>query len=208
MGRTPQEDVKIEYRRTQVTDLYLKKRWRQVDIGRELGVSQSLISSDLKAIRQEWKESRIRDFDEALDEELKMLAVVIGETWDAWERSQQPIETTRVIQQNGRITAEKKSHKGPGNPWFLQIMIKSIEMHCKLLGLDKAASTFGEHPDEQEIYKKVLGEFWDRLALGDLTKPYVNDDDPIERRLAEELRLGTDATSELEALEAGTGTAA
>ena len=52
MGHTPRKKVQIEYRRTQVAELYLKG-WTQAEIARKLGVSQGTISSDLKAIRKE-----------------------------------------------------------------------------------------------------------------------------------------------------------
>jgi DNA-binding NarL/FixJ family response regulator len=65
MGRTRQEDVRIEQRRRQVGEFYVKGS-TQSQIARETGVSQSTVSADLKAIRGEWRESRIRDFDEAV----------------------------------------------------------------------------------------------------------------------------------------------
>ena len=81
MGRTPQEKLKIEYRRMRVGELSLKG-WTQVAIARELGVSQATISSDIKAIRKEWRESRIRNLDEVLEEVLQKLDVVEREAWE------------------------------------------------------------------------------------------------------------------------------
>ena len=72
MGRTVQEKLQIEQRRQEVGGLYLKGS-TQAQIARELGVAQSTVSVDLKAIRREWRDSRIRDFNEAVAIELKKL---------------------------------------------------------------------------------------------------------------------------------------
>ena len=70
MGYTHQKKVQIEHRRAQVTKLYLKGG-TQAAIASELGVCQGTISSDIKAIRKEWKESRVHDYDELIAEQLK-----------------------------------------------------------------------------------------------------------------------------------------
>ena len=48
MGRTRQESVRIEHRRTQVSELHLQ-HWKQTAIARELGVSQSTVSRTLRS---------------------------------------------------------------------------------------------------------------------------------------------------------------
>ncbi len=72
LGRTPRENVRIEQRGQQVADLYVKGS-TQAQIARQLGMAQSTVSADLKAIRREWRDSMIRDFDEAMTVELKKL---------------------------------------------------------------------------------------------------------------------------------------
>jgi len=178
MGRTSQKKLQIEQRRTQVTEL-CKKGWTQAAIARELGVSQATISSDLKASRKEWKESRVRNLDEAIVEEDKSLEVVIREAWGGWQRSQEPAETTRIIQKNGEKRAEKTVRERPGDPGFLRVVISAIEKRYKLLGLDAAAKAALEKSDAQAIREKQTLN-WD-FFLG-----RVGDDDYVERRLNEE----------------------
>jgi hypothetical protein len=54
-------------------------------------------------------------------------------------------------------------------------------MAGKLFDLNGAASAANEQLNEEESRKRALSMFWDLLA-----KPPSIDDDPIERRLAEE----------------------
>ena len=95
MGRTPQEDARIEQRRTQVAELYLKA-WTQASIAGELHVCQATISSDLKSLRHEWSESRIRNLDEVREEQLRKSNGLLREAWNAWEQSKEPAKTTRA----------------------------------------------------------------------------------------------------------------
>ena len=173
--------MRIQHRRTQVTELHVKN-CRQAAIARELGVSQATISSDLKAIRKEWMESRVRNTDEAIEEGLKCLDAVEREAWDAWQRSQEPAATTRIIQKNGEKRAEKTVRERSGDPRFLSILLNINERYCKLLGLDSAAITANEHLNDEENEKKAMAMFWDLMS-----KPPTRniDDDPIERRIAE-----------------------
>ena len=55
MGRTPRESVRIEQRRQQVAERFLKGA-AQAAIARALSVSQATVSADLKAVRREWRE--------------------------------------------------------------------------------------------------------------------------------------------------------
>ena len=99
MGRTPTETAQIARRRQQVAELYVKG-WFQTAIAEELGVSQTTVCHDLKAIRKQWRESSIRDFDAARERELCKLDLLEREAWAAWQRSQEPAESTKVTQHN------------------------------------------------------------------------------------------------------------
>ena len=54
-----------------------------------------------------WRDSQVRDYDEAVRLELKKLDFLAREAWAGWHRSQQPAETTRVTQGDGGKKAEK-----------------------------------------------------------------------------------------------------
>ncbi len=152
MGRTLQEDVRIEQRRQQVADLYVKGS-TQSQIARHLGVAQSTVSADLKAIRREWRDSRIRDFDEAVAMELKKLDNLEREAWSGWERTQQPAESTKVTQDGSGKKAEKTVKQQQGNPRFLEQVHRCIAGRRTLLGLDAPTRIAPTSPDGKEPYR-------------------------------------------------------
>ena len=126
-------------------------------------------------------------------EKVKKLQVVSREAWNGWQRSLEPVETTRITQKNGEKKAEKTVRQGPGDPRFLQIVLCVHEKRRKLLGLDAAASDAIERLNEEAIQKKAVALFWDLLV--DPNSPKLREiDDPIERRIAEEAKSGTNAT--------------
>ena len=134
MGRTPREDVKIEKRRQQVGDLYVQGS-TQAQIARELGITQSTISVDLKAIRREWHESRVRNFDEAVAIAEKKLDYVEHEAVAAWKCSQEAAVTTKATQEgssNETVKYEKVIKKQSGDPRFLEVQHRCIASRLKL----------------------------------------------------------------------------
>jgi len=92
---TRSKQLAILKRRRTVADLYLQG-WTQIAIAEELGVAQPTISDDLKRIRAQWRESGVRDFDEARQLELMKLDRIEREAWSAWERSQKPAQSAVV----------------------------------------------------------------------------------------------------------------
>ena len=87
MPQRRSKNTAVAERRQKVADLYLQG-WTQARIGEHFGLNQKTISNDLTRIRQEWRESAIRDFDEAREIELRKLDRIEREAWAAWERSQ------------------------------------------------------------------------------------------------------------------------
>lgn len=174
MGRTKREDVQIEQRRQSVASLFLRG-WTQSAIAHELKVSQPTISGDLKAIRREWRDSRIRDFDEAVVVELKKLEVVEREAWAAWERSRQPLETSRIVQGETGKHLEKTVQQQVGNPRFLDQVQKSIAGRRSLLGLDAPVRVAPTSPDGSESYHAHVMQELLRLAEASDGGPRVID---------------------------------
>lgn len=128
-------------RRTKVAALALRGITNQFDICERLGMDRSqnsTISRDLKAIREEWKQSAVRDFDEAKGKELARLDAVEREAWEAWERSKVQRETTRTKRRTGDTLsdeAELKKESRDGDPRFLAMVIDCVDKRCELLGL-------------------------------------------------------------------------
>lgn len=168
MGRTPQEELKIQQRRQQIADLYLKGQ-TQSAIAQALAVSQPTVSSDLKAIRRQWRDSQVRDFDEAVQLELKKLETVEREAWQGWQRSQLPQETSRVMQGTDGKRAEKTVRQQQGDPRYLELIQRTIAARRALLGLDAPTRIAPTSPDgEQSYHAHVMQEL---LRLAEVTAP-------------------------------------
>lgn len=135
------ESVQIEResRREKVSFMY-RRGMTQVAIAKELDINQSNISRDLKQIRSEWLESRVKDFDAAKEIELQKIDEVERQAWAAWERSVGVVErrTTRKKDAGDRSESEATVVKTDqaGDPRFLQNVLDCIQRRCKILGLD------------------------------------------------------------------------
>lgn len=141
-GRKSNKEI-VARRRAIVAELYLKGYY-QSEIAQQVNVTQQQISSDLKALRKQWKESAIRDYDAALDEELARINRRETEAWDAWERSKQQFKQRNI---KGRSVGEaqtsvtEKSERiedRNGDPRYLNIVETCSKQRCELLGLNKA----------------------------------------------------------------------
>ncbi len=112
MPVTPNKKFEVIQRRQKVADFYVQG-WTQTAIAAEVDVSQPTICEDLQQIRQQWKESAVRDFDEARDIQLQKLDRLERE---AWERSQKPTQSS-VISGRGGNKSERRSLKNQhGDP--------------------------------------------------------------------------------------------
>ena len=129
----PRKQLEIAQRRSHVADFYLQG-WSQYDIADRLSCSQTTICHDLQAIRREWRDSRVRDFDEARAVELEKLDRLEREAWQAWQRSQEPSESTKVTDGGGGKRAEKVVKQQVGDVRFLEQVQKCISARRALLG--------------------------------------------------------------------------
>ena len=155
MGRNVREKTVISHRRMQVGELYLKGM-TQVAIGLHLGVSQATISGDLKAVRKEWKDKRITDFDSLVAEDVQRLRRIALEAWNGWAKSQQPVETMRVVQKNGEKKAEKTIRQQTGDPRFLKLLLETAQKARELYAVDEEAKLRVQQSDKAETGKKSL----------------------------------------------------
>jgi len=129
--------------RRRIANLYLQG-WLQVDIAQEVGVSQSTVSLDIKALQKQWLASALVDIDAAKSKELARIDRLEREYWDAWLRSQEDAETTKTKwEEKGGSSTEEISKGQVGDPRFLQGVEWCIERRCKILGIDA--------PQKQEI---------------------------------------------------------
>lgn len=124
----------IVQRRQQVADLYLQA-WTQMAIADHLGCAQTTVSADLIQIRRDWRESAVRDFDEAREVELQKIDRVEREAWAAWARSQQPAQSAQINDETPQRKTRRHVRNQYGDPRFLEQVNKCIGMRCTLLGL-------------------------------------------------------------------------
>ena len=141
----------VAQRRTIVASLYLKG-WTQSAIAQDQGVSQGQISQDLKAIREEWAESTIVDFNEAKLQELAKIDQLEKTYWEAWSRSlEKTLKRSKKMKGSVEDSVETKSETKPrrkdveitetteerlGDPRYLDGILKCIQKRCELLGID------------------------------------------------------------------------
>ncbi len=128
--------------RALISELTLKG-WTQQQIGEHLGLNQSQVSRELTKIKDNWKRESTRDYSLCVEQELLRLSLLEAELWQAWEKSQQPKESTSSEKKGNEVKVGKRTEQRAGNPQFLQGVQWCIDRRCKLLGLD--APTKNEH---------------------------------------------------------------
>lgn len=122
--------------RRRISELYLEG-WLQADIATEVGLSQSTVSNDLKALHSQWLESSLVDFNEAKAREIAKIDKLEREYYRAWQRSCENAESTTQEGTPSAVSKVKKTSKGQaGDPRFLQGVQWCIERRCKILGVD------------------------------------------------------------------------
>jgi hypothetical protein len=146
-GRSPDQ---IRRDRAEVARLYLQ-RWTQAEIGAKLGLSRQQVGYDLGAVRLEWLESSVMDFNARKAEELARIDRLERECWDAWEASKKGKETTTSEQTTGgrgeRVKAAIRKVEQTGDPRFLAGVERCIDQRCKLLGLNAPQKIAPTAPD-------------------------------------------------------------
>lgn len=133
--RTPSQKAK---HLADIARLYLQGQ-SQCAIAVALEIDQSTVSRDLKELRNLWKESAIRDFDEAKALQLAKIDVLEAEYWEAWKRSLTTKETLTNESGEGEKGAWTKTITRRevmlGNPAYLAGVERCIAERSKLLGL-------------------------------------------------------------------------
>lgn len=122
-----------------IASRYLKGE-SQMAIATALKLNQSTVSRDLKELRSLWRSAAVRDFDEALAEQLAKIDLLEAEYWAAWGRSLTTRES--LTNESGESDAKGAFTKTItrrevmlGNPAYLAGVERCIAERCKLLGL-------------------------------------------------------------------------
>ena len=117
--------------------------------------SVSTIQKDIQELLTEWRESRLKDTDEALELELARIDETVKELWEQWEKSKEDyVKTSRTQKgaparsedgQNGQqqgenirtFSVERKTQNvvGLGNTAYIAEIRQQLAERRKLLGL-------------------------------------------------------------------------
>jgi predicted transcriptional regulator len=98
---------KIEERRQRVAELYLKGK-SQWDVAKEIGVTQALVSMDLKVLREQWLAEAKMDFAARQAQELAKIDHLEKLALAAWERSCADAETRVQKRELARLIQMRK----------------------------------------------------------------------------------------------------
>jgi hypothetical protein len=173
MSVKPNHILAMLERRHKVADLYIQG-WTQMRIAAEFGCSQATVSQDLIFIRQDWRASAIRNFDEARDLELQKIDRIEREAWAAWERSQKPSQSATTSDEPNDRRTRRHVKNQYGDPRFLEIVNRCIAARCALLGLAKSpvetdgdGFTFNERRDRIVAVVAALRDRSGTQAIGE-----------------------------------------
>ena len=134
------KSLAINKRRELVADLYLQG-WTQTNIAEEIGVGQPTICADLKRIQAQWRDSAVRDFDEAREIEVRKIDRIEREAWAAWERSQKPVQPATTSNDPKQRKPRRQMRNPYGDPRFLELVNKCVASRRAVLGLDAPVRT-------------------------------------------------------------------
>jgi predicted transcriptional regulator len=176
-------NVARDRRRQEVARLSLRG-WVQVEIAQHLGVTQGTVSNDLKAIRQQWRQSAVRDFDLAREEMLRSIETIKREAWDAWERSKKPQQEATVEGEAPRQKTRKRIRNQNGDPRYLEIILRCGADQRAILGLDAPTKIAPTTPDgkplsfeQRQIHiNAILAEQYGLAGIHDGNEERILDD--------------------------------
>jgi len=86
----------VQERRATISRLFLEGMTGR-DIAQRVGISESQVSRDLKAISKVWQESALQDISEKKARDLAELQHIKAELWQAWKTSKQEKADPRFI---------------------------------------------------------------------------------------------------------------
>ncbi len=127
---------------TEVSELYLSGK-TQPEIAALYSVSVPTVSDWLTDIRQVWRETQVKNFNEMQQVELMKLDRMEAEMWTAWELSKKGINkrVKGTISRTGKMGGdedyeEEENLQSHGDVRYMESLIKIKAQRIKLLGLD------------------------------------------------------------------------
>lgn len=138
-GQTGKKFTKreVEARRARVMKAVLRGVSR-AELAQQENVSTMQICYDIKAVRKEWRESRIDDCDTLITQQLEQLDDVIKEAWIDWDASREDTVITEINTDGDSKKAKRTTRTNTGNPAYLEKILKALDQKSELQGLKKA----------------------------------------------------------------------
>lgn len=117
------------------------------EIARELKISVSQASKDLKACRTLWRDETTQATAELIQDQYAQNSLVMREAWAAWERSKEE-KITKAVESSGtdgnKQKTQLRTETRNGNPAYLVIVERALERQNKILGIDGSQASFPE----------------------------------------------------------------
>jgi len=138
--RKTRQRTTIDDRRRRISELYLQGK-SQSEIGLEVGLAQPNVSHELKKIREQWRASTVRNYDEAKNIELARIDQIENEAWEAWNRGiGKHIVTTKKDSREDSELTTRTEHLN-GDPRYLDVIAGCVKKRCEILGLNAPTKT-------------------------------------------------------------------
>jgi len=113
----------------------------RAQIAEEVGCSERTISSDLKALADEWEKKVHQSYTKHMKSELGRLYKIEQEAWREWRKSIDRVEEEVIEGENSRGSYKSvRRKKVLGDTAYLDRVQKAIAERAKLLGLEKIAN--------------------------------------------------------------------
>lgn len=156
-----------------------RKRWSQIRIAKELGVSQQQISYDLKVIKKRYKEAYLEDTHMRIYETRQQYNDLLEEIWDALEKSKSAAEKEvceEYIDEDGEVTGGKRTLSREGRilePAYAGLITKILKDLRELDGLD---------PKKEPSVVQQVAVNWDTMFIrSKVEDPFKDKLDALER---------------------------
>lgn len=163
--------ARVLKRRKEVAHLLLDGNTYQ-EMGDKLGVTKKLIHDDVHIIFADWRQTCLKDIDKSILVELDRLKYVLAEAQEHWELSKKASRVKRTKRtvpdgDNGEkkfeMTVETMKLQPDKN--YLELIVKTSERLCKMLGLDEVQEIkLSGKVERSEEYKLII-ETRDNLSI-------------------------------------------
>ena len=177
--RRPRNRTQREHDLAEIARRLLCRDTQQA-IAAALGLSQTMISKEVKTLKTRWRERALFDFHDFLSEELALSYQVEAEAWAGWQASRRQAVTKAQQVKDGKDGLERsrstRRQGRAGDPRFLEQILACSKRRMELMGLLNPGDVPGgmdylEQIREEDAYLEKHGHTIDEVlkALEDET---------------------------------------